>query len=538
MTKEYIINNLLNIKGHLKNALLKNIPETPQELYNIMHTEPHICINNNPLIFISFSKGYKAVCKISDCICNIEAKKQKYMKQSASLSKTRSLESEENKNKRKKNFINTMTSKTTIEKKKIAKKRTNTYNNRSKESIEDTLLKYASTWESKDKEEIHEINNKRKITKQVKYGDEHYNNSSKNIETRRKNNILANHIKNKEDFNEEGIKKFIKKGFFHKEECGEYFNIKNTKLCKLKKEFNITEPTFYDRVYIEDKINKIFNNSFIVRNRTIIKPLEIDLYSIKNKLAIEYNGIIWHSHGISDYTMFNNPIDKPNKHLYKTEQCEEKKIQLFHIFDVEFLNYSKKSIWISMIRDKLGLNKRIGARKCTIKEVQTGEARAFINDNHMQGYVNSKIKIGLYYNDTLVSIMTFGKPRFNKNIEYELLRFCTKKNLTIQGGGSRMLKYFENNFNPISLLSYANRRWSTGNFYEKVGFEFIEDTPPNFFYFKPEEGIMHSRIKFQKHKLKSVLPKYDEYKTATENMYINGYRKIYDSGNKKYLKKY
>jgi hypothetical protein len=146
--------------------------------------------------------------------------------------------------------------------------------------------------------------------------------------------------------------------------------------------------------------------------------------------------------------------------------------------------------------------------------------------------------MGLYYNNILVSIMTFGKPRFNKKVEYELIRFCTKKNLTVQGGGSKLLKAFEKTYKPKSLLSYANRRWSTGNFYIKVGFNFIENTKPNYFYFLPNEKILYSRNKFQKHKLKNLLDYYIEEKTETENMYNNNYRKIYDSGNKVFIKEY
>jgi len=202
------------------------------------------------------------------------------------------------------------------------------------------------------------------------------------------------------------------------------------------------------------------------------------------------------------------------------------------------LNKNKKSIWISIIEDKLNKNKKVGARKCIIKEVLNKEAKEFIDDNHMQGYSNSSIRIGLYYEEELMSIMTFGKSRFNKNIEYELIRFCTKKGYTIQGGGSKLLKYFERTYKPKSLISYANRRWSTGNFYIKSGFTFSHNTLPNYFYFHPKENILWSRNKFQKHKLKGLLETFNPDVTETINMFNNGYRKIYDSGNKVYLKEY
>jgi len=395
-----------------------------------------------------------------------------------------------------------------------------------------------------------------KSTKQKRYNDENYSNTDKAIVTKKSKSakekkILSNNLsKNKlehvnskrenlDNFNIDFLREnFIKDNKFLFKEAVEYFNIPESTMNGLKKKLNINESNKLDTLYIEDRINKIFNDSFIVRTKDIIAPLELDLYSKENNFAIEYNGLIWHSHGISKHDMFNNPIEEPNKHINKTILAENKGIQLYHIFENEWLDKNKKAIWISMIRDKQGLNTKIGARKCTIKEVPTKEARKFIDENHMQGYSNAKIKIGLYYRDILVSIMTFGKPRFNKNIEYELIRFCTKKNITIQGGGSRLLSYFEKEYKPKSLLSYANRRWSTGSFYEVTGFDFRYDSKPNFFYFIPGENKLYSRNMFQKHKLESVLETYDKELTQMENIYSNSYRKIFDCGNKVYIKTY
>jgi len=281
-------------------------------------------------------------------------------------------------------------------------------------------------------------------------------------------------------------------------------------------------------------------NQCIQDDRTIIKPLELDIIDVKNNFAIEYDGLLSHSYGKSKLHWYNTNINEenPDYHLNKTELCEEKGIQLYHIFENEWLDENKKEIWISMIRDKQGLNKKVGARKCTIKEVSTKDAREFINNNHMQGYINAKIKIGLYYRNVLMSIMTFSKPRFNDKVEYELIRFCTKQGYTVQGGGSKLLKYFEKTYKPKSLISYANRRWSNGNFYVKSGFNFVNCTKPNYFYFKINENILYSRNKFQKHKLKDLLESFDNTMTEKENMYNNEYRRIYDCGNKVFIKEY
>ena len=289
----------------------------------------------------------------------------------------------------------------------------------------------------------------------------------------------------------------------------------------------------------EIELTKFIPNS-VLNDRTIIKPLELDILSEEHKFAIEYDGLMYHSFGKNKSSKFNNFMfekEDKNKHLKKTELCELKGIQLYHIFENEFL--SKKDIWLSMINNKLGLSNRIYARKCNIKEITLKESRDFLDSNHLQGSINSSIRLGLFYGDELVEVMTFGKARIKKwkDLEYiELYRLCSKINFTVVGGSSKLLKYFERKYKPKGILSYANRRWSVGNVYEKLGFEFVSNTEPNYFYFEPKESILHSRNKFMKHKLEKVLENFDANLTETENMYINGYRKIYDSGNKVYVK--
>ena len=133
--------------------------------------------------------------------------------------------------------------------------------------------------------------------------------------------------------------------------------------------------------------------------------------------------------------------------------------------------------------------------------------------------------------------MTFSKCRFDKKHEWELLRFCNKLGYHVPGGASKLLKYFERNYNPKSLVSYADRRWSQGKVYEKLGFTFSHASAPNYWYWK-DRYLLESRVKYQKHKLKTILEKFDETKTEVENMQDNGYNRIFDCGNLVYEKIY
>lgn len=270
----------------------------------------------------------------------------------------------------------------------------------------------------------------------------------------------------------------------------------------------------------EKEIIDFIDNINIQNNtRSIVPPYELDIYIPDYKLAIEYNGLYWHGKHDRNY------------HLNKTKRCAENGIQLLHIFENEWIDPIKQDIWKSIINGKLGRNNRIFARKTEVKEITDNKlVRQFIDNNHLQGHVGSSIKIGLFYEDELVSLMTFGKTRFSKKYEWEMIRFCNKKFISVIGGASKLYKYFSRNYKPKSVISYANRRYSNGNLYNKLGFKFSHFSKPNYWYFKNNQKL-YNRIMFQKHKLKNLLEYYDSNKSEIENMLENKYLRIFDCGN-------
>jgi very-short-patch-repair endonuclease len=276
----------------------------------------------------------------------------------------------------------------------------------------------------------------------------------------------------------------------------------------------------------EKEFFELFENiKTLKNNRKIINPYELDIYIPELKLAFEFNGLYWH-----------NELNKENNyHLNKTEMCENKGIQLIHIWEDDWLY--KKNIVKSIIFNKLGKSNKIYARKCKIKEVIDNKLiREFLEKNHIQGFIGSKIKIGLYYNDELVSLMTFGNRRIamgkktTNQDEYELLRFCNKLNTNVIGGASKLFKYFINNYKPQEITTYADRSFSQGKLYETLGFNFIGKTEPNYYYII--DGIRHYRFNFRKDKL--IKEGFDPNKTEHEIMLNRKIYRIYDSGNLKY----
>ena len=293
---------------------------------------------------------------------------------------------------------------------------------------------------------------------------------------------------------------------------------------------------------IELNILKEFNHEFKIHNREIIKPLEIDFIDDSLKFGIEYNGLFWHSYGKSQYSKFDNyHLLNKNRHLEKTIKMEEQGFQLFHIQSIHWNNPIKKEIWKSIINNKLGKSIKFFARNFKIIDLTSHKefVYKYLEDNHLQGKCGFKYAFGLCNEKNEVySIMTFGKSRFDKNIEYELLRFCNLKNCTIVGGASKLLKHFEKTIKPKSIVSYANRDWSMGNLYKAIGFTYSHASEPNYFYIDNNENIT-SRQQAQKHKLKNLLNEnFNKNLSERDNMINNGYRIYYDTGNLVYHKKY
>ena len=338
---------------------------------------------------------------------------------------------------------------------------------------------------------------------------------------------LHKHLLNLEDTKDKVLMNFLQE--MHWREVAEYFCLSQdiegsvTKFMsrlgfpivkEIKKGSSNLENEVYEYVCNLVGIDEVEKNT-----KKIIKPLELDIYIPNNKLAIEFNGLYWHS---------SNDVCDDNKykkmHLNKTNLCEEQNITLLHIFENEWLNKNKRDIWKSVLSSKLNKNKKIYARQCKIVEnIDYDIIKEFCENNHLQGHASFSKSKGLYYNDELVMVVTFSKPRYNNNYDNELIRLCTKKYINVVGGASKLLK------NEI-FISYANRRWSSGNIYNTLKLNKISISKPSYYYFKNEYKLYH-RSSFMKHKLKEKLEFFDENISESENMYNNKYRRIWDCGN-------
>jgi len=266
--------------------------------------------------------------------------------------------------------------------------------------------------------------------------------------------------------------------------------------------------------------------SNIVENSRSILPSrkEIDIFLPDYNLAIEYNGVYWHHDDIDHITR--------SYHYNKYKECKDQGIQLITVFSTYWK--SKNKIVKNFLSHKLQTqSQKVFARKCTIKEVSSADSKQFLTDTHILGYTPASIRLGLYYNEELVSLMTFAKSRVaigKHDIGYELVRYATSK--LVVGGASKLLKAFIKLYNPEKITSYSDNEWSAGNLYNVLGFTLETEIPPSYWYIKPREERMFHRFTFSKQKL--VKKGYNKDLTEKQITKQMGLLKVWDCGKLKW----
>ena len=272
---------------------------------------------------------------------------------------------------------------------------------------------------------------------------------------------------------------------------------------------------------VHDILDK-YRVDYECNNRTILNGKELDVYIPSHKLAIECNGVYWHSSEV---------VNNNKQHYNKWKECNDLGLQLLTLWEDQIIN--QPQIIESIICSKLGIyKKRIGARQCQIREVSAVECKQFLECNHLQGSINSKIRYGLYYNNELQSIMTFGMKRrcMGGRDEWELHRYCCKMGVQVIGGAKRLFMHFINTIHPTTIESFSSNDISNGDLYKKLGFEFYSNSI-SYWYIKNMKR--YHRYSFSKHTL--VAMGYDKNLSESQIMKENHYYKIFDSGQSKWI---
>lgn len=570
------------INEHIPDFILdKSISEKLYYFFNNL-TEPFLCDCGKPRLFYNSKKGYYLTCGDLECMqksrvktnnvvygCDNPKQNKDVQKKSTDTIKNKYGEDAYKKGGAiRKKFNSTMKERYDVEwsmqskelldksletwknnpnKEEIAQKKVDKHNAKSDEEkqmiIDKRLSTYADEYGSVDNFYEH-VRDKSKETCKDKYGVEHHMSHPDFIKKRVDSfmDTITEKIKNRLPENIEYISRrsndyniknnscsIIKLKCL---DCGEDFEI-NTQYLTFRINNNknpclICNPVLHGKSGLELEVLDFVKNNYdkeVLSNKKTIISKELDIYLPNDNLAFEFNGLYWHSEEYKDN----------NFHKNKTDECKSIGINLMHIWEDDWLY--KQDIVKSIIINKLGKSNRIYARKCEIREITDNNIiKDFLNENHLQGFVGSKIKLGLFYENKLVSLMTFGELRKSlgqnrKEGTFELLRFCNILNTTIIGGASKLFKYFLNKYDPNQVISYSDNSRSVGGLYVNLGFQYEHDTKPTYYYII--DDIRRHRFNYRKDIL--IKGGADPNKTEVEIMHERGIYRIFDCGAKKWI---
>lgn len=267
-----------------------------------------------------------------------------------------------------------------------------------------------------------------------------------------------------------------------------------------------------------------FNGINVIRgDRSTIGPKELDILIPEHNVAIEVNGVYYHSE--------HRGGKGRTYHLEKTIACHNKEIRLFHFTDIELDN--KIDIIRSMILNACGRTEhKIYARKCVVHDVPEEHARVFFQENHIQGNARFDFAYGLYLNGELVMCMSIGASRNgHREAEYEIIRVATKLNHIVVGGFTKIWSHFINDKDPESVLSYQEKKYGgkPSNSYASV-MKREKDTEPSWEGVHIKKGETFHRLWFTKNRMQDEFENYQEDKTIFENMIENGLDRIWNCG--------
>lgn len=223
----------------------------------------------------------------------------------------------------------------------------------------------------------------------------------------------------------------------------------------------------------------------------------------------------WSSEGLDKYY-----------HRDKTQVAEESGYRCIHVWDWDG--------WKAIVQMILPATHKVHARKCTIYRLNKSVGDEFLRRYHIQGTCRGQLLyLGLVYEDELIQVMTFGKSRFDKKFDVELMRFCNKYGYRIPGGASKLFTYATKIYELSNVISYCDRSKFTGDVYEKIGMKLERITPPQEIWSKDTSHITANLLRARG---------YDQlfgtnYGKGTSNeqlMIENGWLPVYDCGQRVY----
>ena len=270
----------------------------------------------------------------------------------------------------------------------------------------------------------------------------------------------------------------------------------------------------------ESKTNQRFGNLLLENNIEFESEFKVEnkIFDFKvDNILIEIDPTFTHTcHKVYKY----DPLDK-FYHRDKTMLAEKHGYRCIHVFDWDDLDKI-----INLLLPKT----RVFARNCKIYRLNKSVADKFLNDYHIQKSCKGQLLyLGLVKDGELYQVMTFGKPRYDRKHDVELLRLCTRPGYTVVGGASKLFSFATSEYGLNNIISYCDRSKFLGTVYEKIGMKLIRTTPPQEIWSKGYEHITANLLR-QRGYDQLFRTNYGKGASNESLMLENGWLPIYDCG--------
>ena len=276
-----------------------------------------------------------------------------------------------------------------------------------------------------------------------------------------------------------------------------------------------------DSSYNRDFAELLDSNNIKYEREFLLQKYSYD-FKVGN-ILVEINPTATHNTHFNPYG--KNRIDT-NYHKNKSNLAKDSGYSVIHVFDWDDIDKV-----VQLLRDR----ETVYARKCEVIFVNEVDANKYLDTYHLQGTCRGqKFRLGLYYKNQLVSLMTFGKSRFNKNCEYELLRYCASHNVI--GGAEKLFKYFVNNYKPNSIVSYCDTSKFSGKVYDVLGFKYVKiNSPRKHWYSKKEKRHITDGLLLRQGYDRLFKENHGKGTSNEELILSRGYLPVYDCGQATYI---
>jgi len=296
--------------------------------------------------------------------------------------------------------------------------------------------------------------------------------------------------------------------------CGKTFTHRGVPFCPCQRKYGMQHELY-------ELVSGICPDAILEDRKTLPSGREIDVYVPSRRIGFEFDGLYWHSEIYHD----------KKYHLEKTESAASVGVRLIHVFEDEWS--LRNEIVRSKITALLGhTGTAINARDCLVSEIGRAQSDAFLMRNHIQGpAIAASHHFGLLHDDKLVAVCTFGKIGGKHNSWY-LERYATASGFSVRGGCGKLIKAFFRKTSPDVIRTFADRRWSIGGMYEKIGFTLTDTVRPAYWYVNPREAPIHRihRFNLRRDNLIAKLGITDAGESETELAARCGYVRIWDCG--------